>query len=282
MLPLTRPLVALDIESTGTNPDADRIVELGLVRLDPDGTRSTWRWLLHPGRPIPPETTAIHGFTDEAVADQPGFVDEAGAIAAALTGVDLCGFGLRGMDLPMLRAEFARAEVPWPCEGARVVDAYEIFRDREPRSLGKAVRFYCERELVGAHGAVADAAASLDVLLAQVEHYPDLPRDLAGLDVASGGRRPDWATELGHLRWHEDGHLTVGFGKHKGRRLYDLDDGFLRWVLRNDFPADVRALCEDVLRGAQPMAPGFLPPPPPPPPPPADFGAPAADDDIPF
>lgn len=260
MLPLSRPLVCLDVESTGTNAASDRILELGLVVLRPDGSRARHRWLLNPGCPIPPAATAVHHYADADVAGAPGFVDVADEVARHLTGVDLAGFNLRAFDLPILRAEFERAGVAWPCEGARVVDAFVIYRERERRDLGSAVRFYCDREHVGAHGAVVDADATLDVLLAQLSRYPALPRDLGQLDAASGGRRPDWATELGHLRWADDGQLLVAFGKHQGKRLCDVDPGFWRWLQRNDFPADVKALCERVMRGERPLRPGLAPP----------------------
>lgn len=265
MLPLTRPLVCLDIESTGTSVTADRIIELALVRLDPDGTRTPLRWLLNPGCPIPPASTAVHKITDAEVADAPGFVDVGPEVAAALTDVDLCGFNLRAFDLPLLRAEFDRAGVAWPCPHARVVDVFVIFRERETRRLADAVRLYCGRELEGAHSAVADADATLDVLLAQLARYPDLPRDLGDLDAASGGRRPDWATECGKVRWNSDGDAVLAFGKHKGQRLVDVARAapdFLRWILRNDFPADVQAVCCDVLAGKRPRVP--VPPAPPP------------------
>lgn len=276
MLPLTRPLVCLDIESTGTSVTTDRIIELGLVRLDPDGTRTPLRWLLNPGCPIPPASTAVHKITDAEVAGQPGFVDVAEEVAVALMGVDLAGFNLRAFDLPMLRAEFERAGVAWPCPHARVVDAFVIFRERETRKLTDAVRFYCGRELEGAHSAVADADATLDVLLAQLERYPDLPRELGALDQASGGRRPDWATECGKIRWNSDGDAVFSFGKHKGQRLADVARAapdFLRWVQRSDFPRDVQALCRDFLAGQRPRVPV-----PPPPPPAADIDL----DDLPF
>lgn len=271
MLPLrlTRPLVCLDVESTGTSPSADRIIELGLVRLDTAGTRTRQRWLLHPGCPIPPAATAVHHITDADVAHAPGFVDVAAEIARHLHGVDLCGFNLRAFDLPILRAEFARAGVAWPCEGARVVDAMAIYHARERRDLGGAVRLYLGRELEGAHSAVADADATLDVLLAQLAAYPDLPRDLGELDLASGGRQPDWATECGRIRWDANGDAVFAFGKARGARL-TADFGFAGWVLRNDFPADVKALCREALAGKRPRAPA-------PPLPAADF-----DDDLPF
>lgn len=258
MLALARTLACVDIEATGPQPEADRAVEVAVVRLAPDGTRTHLRWLINPERPIPAEATAVHHITDEQVARAPTFAEVALEIAAALRDCDLCGYNLRAFDLPMLREEFNRARVAWTFDGA-VVDAYVIFRERERHTLGTAVRWYCGRELVDAHSAVADADATLDVVLAQLERYPDLPRDMAALDLASGGRQPDWATELGHLRWRDDGDLYVAWGKHAGHRLWDMDEGFLRWVLRNDFPADVHALVRDVCRGIRPRAPGAAP-----------------------
>lgn len=254
---LTRPLVCLDIESTGPRPDADRIVELALVVLRPDGSRDRHRWLVNPGCSIPADATAVHGYTDAGVSTAPRFEAIAHDVAPLLRGVDLTGYNLRAFDLPILRAEFERAGVAWPCDGARVVDSFVIFRERERHTLSTAVRRYCGRELMDAHSAVADADATLDVVLAQVELYDDLRGlDLAALDVASGGQRPDWATEFGHLRWRDDGDLYIAFGKHEGRRLVDLDDGFLRWITGKDFPADVKDLVWAVRRGERPRAPG--------------------------
>lgn len=260
-LALTRPLVAIDCEATGPDQAHDRALEVAAVALRPDGSRTPRRWLLHPGRPIPPESTAVHHITDADVAGAPAFEAVAGEIAEALTGVDLVGYNLRAFDIPLLREEFRRAGIAWAPSGA-VLDAYVIFKGRERHTLGTAVRWYCGRELVDAHSAVADAEAALDVLLAQVERYPDLPRDLAALDLASGGRQADWATELGHLRWRHDGDLYIAWGRHDGARLVDMDDGFLRWVLRSDFPADVQAFVRDVQRGTHPRAPGAPPLPP--------------------
>lgn len=278
MLPLhlTRPLVCLDLETTGKSTTEDRVVEIGLVRLDPDGQRTSHRILLHPGRPIPAEASAVHGITDAMVIGAPGFVDVAPDLAVELSGVDLCGYNLRTFDLPVLRAEFGRADVVWPCDGARVVDALVIFRERERHTLESAVRRYLRREHEGAHSAVADAEATLDVLLAQLAEYPDLPRDLRELDLESGGRRPDWATDCGKVRWDDQGDAVLAFGKHAGARLVD-QRGFVAWMLRNDFPADVHALCRAVLGGQRPRAPA---PPTPPVPPPADLDL--DFDDLPF
>ena len=252
-LPLTRPLVSLDTETTGTDVATDRIIELGLVHLHPDGTRSRTRLMFYPGGPIPASATAVHHITDADVAGELSFAAHAEAIAQLLTDVDLCGYNLRAFDLPILRAEFQRAGVAWPCPHARVVDALVIYRDREPRTLDRAVPFYCGRHHDGAHRAEADAEATLDVLLAQVERY-ELPTDLGDLDQASGGRRPDWASECGRIRWNHDGDAVLAFGKAKGNRLID-ERGFAAWVLRNDFPADVKDLCRAVIGGDRPRVP---------------------------
>ena len=254
---LSRPLVSLDVESTGPQPETDRVIELGLVVLRPDGARERLRWLLNPGRPIPADAAAVHHITDAHVAGAPRFEEVAEEIAAHLRGVDLVGYNLRAFDLPILRREFEHAGVAWPCEGAHVIDGYVLFKEHEPHKLSTAVRRYLNRDLVDAHSAVADADATLDVVLAQIELYDDLRGlDLAALDVASGGRRPDWATELGHLRWKPDGDLYVAFGRNEGRKLIDMEDGFLRWIISKDFPSDVKEFAWCVRRGERPRAPG--------------------------
>jgi DNA polymerase-3 subunit epsilon len=246
---LTRPLASLDLETTGTDPATSRVVEVGIVKRYPDGREDSAVWVVNPGVPIPADASRVHGFTDEDVATVPTFASVAVAIAATLAGCDLVGFNLRTFDLPLLRAEFSRCGLAWPCDGARVIDAFVIYREHERRDLASAVRFYCGREHVGAHGAVADAHAALDVALAQVDRYPDLAGlDVAALDVASGGRQPTWASDDGKLRWGDDGRVVWGFGKNAGKPVAS-DRGFASWVLRNDFAADVKALVTRVLNG---------------------------------
>lgn len=254
---LQRPLVSIDTEATGPAPEFDRVIEVGLVTQHPNGSSSESRWLINPGRSIPADATAVHHITDADVAAAPRFEEVAHAIAEALRGCDLTGFNIRGFDLTILRREFERAGVAWPCDGAHVIDTLFIFKERERHSLAHAVRRFCGREHADAHTAVADARGALDVLFGQLEHYADLREmDLAALDVASGGRRPDWATELGHLRWRDDGDLYVAFGRNEGRKLIDMEDGFLRWIISKDFPSDVKALVWAVRRGERPRAPG--------------------------
>lgn len=248
---ITRPLLSLDLETTGTDLATDRIVEIGLVRLDPDGTRRALRILVNPERPIPAAATAIHGISDADVEGARPFRDVAVSLCEALDGCDLVTFNGRAFDVPILRAEFDRAGFAWPCEGARIIDAFVLYREHERHTLVNAVRLYCDRDHTGAHHAVDDAAATLDVLMAQVGRYPDLAGlDVAALDAASGGRRPDWATPCGRVRWDSEGCAVWGFGKLNGK-LVASDRGFAAWVLRNTFPDDVKALVGRVLRGEQ-------------------------------
>ena len=237
---LTRPLVSLDLETTGTDPATDRIVEVGLVTRRPDGFTTSTSWRVNPGVPIPADATRVHGITDADVARHPTFAEIANDLARYLRDVDLVGYNLRVLDLPMLRAEFDRCGVAWPCDGARIIDAFVIYRERERRDLAAAVRFYCGREHVGAHGAVADAHAALDVALVQVDRYPDLAAmDLDALDAVSGGRRPDWLTSCGRVRL-ADGVAVWGFGgKFEGKPVAS-DRGFASWVLRNNFTDEVK------------------------------------------
>lgn len=246
-LALARPLATIDIESTGPRPESDRIIEIALVKLHPDGARTSRRWFVNPGCAIPPEATAVHGYDDRHVVDYPPFAELAQEIAAELAGSDLCGFNLRAFDIPILRAEFARSGVAWPCDDARVVDAFVIFKDRERRDLASAVRFYCGRPHEGAHTALHDAAATLDVFLGQLARYPDLPRDLSALDVASGGRQPDFVTEAGHFRRRSDGTVYCAFGRNNGIAVGALETSFFDWILRKDFPADVKAFANEVI-----------------------------------
>ena len=246
---LTRPLVSLDLETTGTDPATARIVEVGLVKQHTDGRADTLCWVVDPEVPIPEEATRVHGLADRHVKSQPPFAAVAERIADALRDCDLVGFNLRAFDLPLLRAEFARCGVAWPCDGARIIDAFAIYRERERRDLSAAVRHYLGREHVGAHGAVADARATLEIVHAQVARYADLAGlDVAALDLASGGRQPTWASDDGKVRWGDDGRATWGFGRLEGKPVAS-DRGFAAWVLRNDFAADVKALVARVLAG---------------------------------
>ena len=260
-LAITRPLAFLDLETTGTSPERDRILEIAVLMVSPGGRITRFSSLVNPGIPIPPEATAVHGISQEEVADKPAFGEIAGQLARDLASCDLVGFNLRRFDLRMLSAEFARASVWFNPEEARVVDAMSIFHAMEKRDLESAVRFYCGRRHHG-HRAEEDVLATVDVLHAQVARYEELPRDVVGLDDFCRPKHPDWLTPDGRIVWKE-GAARIAFGKHNGKSLKDLAKeapDYLRWLIDKDFPEEVKKIAENALQGTFPAAP---PPPPP-------------------
>ena len=249
LLPLERPLVIFDTETTGTNPRADRIVEIACVKIHPGGRRETWQARLNPGIPIPPLSTAIHRISDRDVAGCPRFQDVAARLAAFLEGCDLGGYNITGFDLPVLRIEFLRAGVAFDISERRLVDAQRIFFAREPRHLTAAARFYCDVEHNGAHGALADAEMTLRVLAGELKRYGDLPRSVADLhELFCAGLDQDLDPE-GRFRL-VNGEPTVNFGKNRGRTLKDMsrnEPGFLKWILKGDFSKPVKEIARKFL-----------------------------------
>ena len=249
-LALDRPLAVFDIESTGLNPRVDRIVEIAVVRLEPDGTRKEFSWRLNPTVQIPPETTAVHGITDEMVASAPTFADKAREIMDAFEGCDLGGFGLSKLDIPILDEEFARCGMRFNPNGRRMFDALRVYHAREPRDLTAALRFYCGEDLVGAHGAAADAGAALRVLEGEFAKYGDLPEDPDAFDRTFNPRDPSFVDREGRFR-KVDGAIVVNFGKNKGRKLDDLaaaDPSYLRWIVNGDFPHDAKEVAREAIK----------------------------------
>ena len=257
-LKLEKPLVVFDIESTGTSPRKDRIIELAAIKVMPDGSEESRCWLLNPTVPIPPETTAIHGISDEIVALCPTFADKAEEIFGFFLGCDLSGFNADRFDIPCLEEEFARVGLNFAASSRRHVDVQRIYHRMEPRDLTAAVRFYCDRDHAGAHGAEADTRATLDVLKAQMAKYPSLPKDVAAMDEYLVPRDPLNADRNGLLRWM-GGELCINFGKKKGdslRRLLLNEPNYLRWIVKGDFDSEVRMIVKDLLdNGRLPPAP---------------------------
>ena len=198
---LDRPLAIFDIESTGTSPRADRIIELAVIRIDPDGSETSRNWLVNPTIPIPVETTAVHGITDDIVKDCPTFAQIAHEVDAFIKGCDLGGYNVIRFDIPMLGEEFLRAGLDLKVDDRRVLDAQRIYHQREPRDLAAALSFFCGREHTDAHGAEADAQATLDVIKGQFRRYDDLPRDMETLDRQFNATDPFNADRSGRLRW---------------------------------------------------------------------------------
>ena len=255
---LSPPLVVFDLETTGVSPAVDHVIEITIIRLAPDGSETVLHMRLNPDVPIPPDATAVHGITDEDVAGEPRFAAAAAEIYTFLEGCDLAGFNVIRFDLPMLEAEFGRAGVQFSRERRAVVDAMTIFHEKEPINLAGAARFYLQREMLEVHTSESDARATLDVLSAQLQRYPDLPQDMDALHEFCNPVNPDWIDADGKFVWTNE-IPTIGFGRHKGRSLQELaaesEPNYLHWMLGQDFSAEVVDIIRDALNGELPTPP---------------------------
>lgn len=262
VLKLERPLVFIDLESTGVDPRHDRIVEASLLKMfppeplgfAPEPIVKTLR--VRPPIPIPPGATQVHGITDADVAAEPAFEEVAKELFALLDGSDYAGFGVRRYDLPLLAAEFRRVGIRFEWQKRHVIDGKDIFHFKEPRTLTAAYALYCKGELKSAHSAEADMLASRDVLFAQLEHYDDLPLDVEALAAVGAPQAdPDAYDGEGKLKWIE-GEVVLNFGKARGRTLRELasgDRGVLEWILKKDFSEEVQVTVRNALAGRFPV-----------------------------
>lgn len=257
-LKLPRPLVVFDLETTGLFPKKDRIVELGAIKVYPDGTEEERLWRFNPMIPMPTDALAVHGISDEMVKDCPTFAEKADEVYAFFEGCDVGGFNSDRFDIPCIEAEFERVGRNFSASSRRSVDVQRIYHRKEPRDLSAAVRFYLGREHDGAHGASADTRATLEVLKAQMAKYADLPRDVDSLSELLVPSDPTVIGRNRELCWR-DGELYVNFGKKRGSKLKDLcfnEPNFLKWILKGDFDVEVKAVVRDLFEN------GRLPPPP--------------------
>lgn len=240
-----RPLAVLDLETTGLDPNEDRIVEVGIVHVAADGTEAHHVWHINPQRPIPPEATAVHGIKDADVIGKPTFAELADEIAAVLAGCDLAGYNLLAFDLGLLEVEFNRVGIEFPDPEARIVDALVIFRKLIPHTLAGALKHYLDEEPHGdAHSALGDAVATQRVIRAQLAKHDELPRTMDGLDAFCRGGSVDLA---GRFVRDEHGRTVFGFGKHKGLPVTDVDPGYLRWMLEGNFPPSSKRVVKQAL-----------------------------------
>ena len=256
-LKLDRPLAVFDIEATGANPRVDRIIEICIARMEPAGTRDVRTYRVNPQMHIPREVVRIHGITDQDVADCPTFAQRAEQIQGLLADCDLGGFNLIRYDIPMLVEEFVRIGGVFDLTGRRVFDAQRVYHKREPRDLRAALAFYCGESEFDAHSAEQDVLATIKVLDAQLERYADLPRDMQQLDEYCSLREPNWADLMGRLKW-VDGEIVLNFGKKQGTPLRELvanEPGYLKWLLRSDFPSDTKQIVRDAAEGIYPAPP---------------------------
>lgn len=236
-LKLYKPLCVFDLETTGTNVGKDRIVEICILKVNPDASRESKTWKVNPEMPIPKESSAIHGIYDEDVVNAPTFKDIASKILEMISGADLGGFNSNRFDVPLLAEELLRAGLDFDLSKFKLVDAQTIYHKMEPRNLSAAYNFYCQKTLENAHSAEADVLATFEVLDAQVGHYEDLPNEVAGLSEFSFHSK--FADLAGMIHFNDKDQEIFAFGKYKGQVVKDVfqkDIGYYGWLQSADFP----------------------------------------------
>lgn len=249
-LKLTRPLAFFDLETTGTNVVTDRIVEICIYKISPDGKEDCIIHRINPTIPIPKAVTAIHGITDEDVKNAPTFADLANTLNQFLANCDLAGYNSNKFDVPMLIEEFLRAGIEFELKNRRLVDVQNIFHKMEPRTLKAAYKFYCQKDLVDAHNAQADTKATYEILLKQLEKYENaeytdnngtvskpISNDIQALsDFSYNWRNVDL---VGHIVYNENGVEVFNFGKHKNKpveEVFNMEPGYYDWMTKSAFP----------------------------------------------
>ena len=246
-LNLKRPLVFFDLETTGVDTAKDRIVEISMVKVMPDGEEIVRTRLINPQMHIPEDATAVHGITDEDVKDQPTFAQIAKSLAQFIQGCDFGGFNSNRFDLPMLAEEFLRVGVDVDLKKHRFVDVQNIFHKMEQRTLVAAYKFYCDKNLEDAHSAEADTRATLEVLKAQLDRYDELQNDIDFLaDFSSRGEAVDYA---GRIVYNEKGEEVFSFGKYKGRvvsEIFRTEPSYYDWMMNGDFPAYTKKVITEI------------------------------------
>jgi DNA polymerase III subunit epsilon len=239
-LQLQKPLACVDLESTGLNISKDRIVEIAIVKVNPDGTRDQKVMRINPTIPISEESTEIHGISDADVANEPTFKDVANEIKMFLDDCDLCGYNSNRFDFAMLTEEFLRAGVDIDLKDRNLIDAQQIFMKQEPRTLTAALKFYCDKDMENAHEALADVEATLDILFAQVERY-DIGNTAEELHkISKGDDNLDYARRI---KLNGKGIPVFNFGKFKDQAVADIfkkEPQYYDWIMRSDFAQDTK------------------------------------------
>ncbi len=236
-LNLKKPLVFFDLETTGTDIVNDRIVEISMLKIFPNGDQEGKTMKINPEVPINPKSIEIHGITDEDVKDSPTFAEVGKDIEKFIEGCDLAGFNSNRFDLPLLVEEFLRAGIDYDPKKQRFVDVQVIFHKMERRTLEAAYRFYCDKELTNAHSAEADTIATYEILKGQLDRYEDLENDVQKLsEFSSHNKNVDFA---GRIVYDEEGNEVFNFGKYKGKPVEEVlqkDPGYYGWMIKNNFP----------------------------------------------
>jgi DNA polymerase-3 subunit epsilon len=246
-LNLKNPLVFFDLETTGTNITTDRIVEISYLKIHPNGKEESKTRRINPGVPIPAESTAIHGISDEDVKDCPSFKEIAKSLATQIEGCDLAGYNSNRFDIPLLAEEFLRVDVEIDFSKRKFIDVQTIFHKKEQRTLSAALKFYCDKNLEDAHSAEADTKATYEVLKAQLDRYGDLKNDMAFLaDYSTFTNNVDFA---GRIVYNEKKEEVINFGKYKGRlgaEVLKSDPGYYGWIMQGDFSLHTKKVLTNI------------------------------------
>lgn len=246
-LTLNRPIVFFDLETTGVNIGTDRIVEISILKVFPNGNKESKTWLVNPEIEIPAEATAVHGITNEKVVTEPTFKELAHQVNELITDCDLAGFNSNRFDIPLLAEELMRAGIDFDMKNRKAIDVQVIFHKKEQRTLSAGYQFYCGKELEGAHGAEADTNATYEILLAQLDKYEDIGNSVDALsDYSTHGERADFA---GFILYNEEGKEIFSFGKYKGRTVEEVlieNPGYQAWIQNADFPLYTKKVLREI------------------------------------
>lgn len=246
-LSLRRPIIFFDLETTGTDTSNDRIVEISMVKVAPDGEKTIKTRRINPQMPIPAEATAVHHITDEDVKDCPTFKQIARSLKQFMEGCDFGGFNSNRFDLPVLAEEFLRAGVDIDLHNRKYVDVQNIFHKKEERTLVAAYRFYCNKDLEAAHSAEADTLATYEVLLSQLERYSDLENNIDFLaDYSSRAKYADFAGRIGY---NEAGEEIFTFGKYRNQSVAEVfkkEPSYYEWMMKGDFPQYTKKVITEI------------------------------------
>lgn len=236
-LNLTKPICFFDLETTGINISKDRVVEISILKVYPNGNKESRTWLVNPEMTIPQEVVEIHGISNEKVANEPTFKELAKDIYSMIKDSDLGGFNSNRFDIPLLAEELLRADIDFDMKSSLAVDVQTIFHKMEQRTLSAAYKFYCNEDLEGAHSAEADTNATYEILKAQLDRYDELENSTKFL--AEFSSRNKFADFAGFINYNKDGVECFSFGKHKGKLVTDVleqEPGYFGWLLNADFP----------------------------------------------
>lgn len=237
-LKLDKPVIFFDLETTGVKIATDRIVEISILKIFPNGNKESKTWLVNPTIPIPKETTDIHGISDEKIANEPTFKELASEIAEIMHNCDLAGYNSNKFDIPLIAEEFLRAGINFDMNNRKSIDVQNIFHKLEKRTLTAAYQFYCGKELENAHSAKEDTIATYEVLLAQLKKYKELENNIDFLSEFSerGGKSADIA---GFIRFNEKGEEILSFGKYRNitlKQIWEENPGYFSWINQAEFP----------------------------------------------